>query len=523
MQRNVSTTVWVKLHSLTTRKANLLVREYEAFQTEVHGGDADLYSATDQQASKVQRQKDPNPDTEQPVVLRNDVFDASHDEDTVLSSWWVNVPVFDPERGRGTSIWCPAHVPHKDEHLVREGNIRDSELVRRDGEWYVHLVVKRSVTVQDEYDVLAIDMGARWVATCAFLSDRTTTFYGEEVRRTREHYKQLRKSIGRAKLRQGQQVVERIGDVEARKVDDRLHKIARSIVADAAARNAIIVVGDLGGIRKDTDNGRYVNDKTHKMPFARLLNYIEYKAHDGGIDVQVVDEYDTSKMFDILLVLKGEDSHRQSHTKGSCVGSSRFAHRRGVGRVKRPLRLSSTRRFPSFPRGLRRGSADSEVPGCFASVPALSRWGTSEPRSGTPSLSDCLGVGAGVPRRMVDTTTRAHLSLRRTPKVDDDGDSSPLSRAGLSRLQSRNRCACEGIRESQGCFVCPECGLDDNADKNGALNIGKRALGKFSKPLSEAGVVLAQPETQVIVHRDDDPANLSVSVGSTSCGGTPRL
>ncbi len=263
MQRNVSTTVRVKLHSLTNRKTDLLAREHEAFQTAVHGGDADLYSATDQQASKVQRQKDPNPDTEQPVVLRNDVFNVSHDEDTVLSSWWVKVPVYDPEQGRGNSIWCPAHVPYKDEQLVREGDIRDSELVRRDGDWYVHLVVKRSVTVQDEYDdVLAIDMGARWVATSAFLTDRKTTFYGEEVRRIREHYKQLRKSIGKAKPRQGQQVVERIGDAEARKVDGRLHKIARQIVEDAEERNAVIVVGDLGRIRKDNDKGRYVNDKT---------------------------------------------------------------------------------------------------------------------------------------------------------------------------------------------------------------------------------------------------------------------
>jgi putative transposase len=55
MQRTVSTTVRVKLHSLTNRKADLLAREYEAFQTEVHGGNANLYSATAQQASKVQR------------------------------------------------------------------------------------------------------------------------------------------------------------------------------------------------------------------------------------------------------------------------------------------------------------------------------------------------------------------------------------------------------------------------------------------------------------------------------------
>ena len=79
MQRNVSTTVRVKLHSLTNRKSDMLAREYEAFQREVHGGDTDLYSATKQQASKVQRQKDPNPDTEQSVVLRNDVLDITYD------------------------------------------------------------------------------------------------------------------------------------------------------------------------------------------------------------------------------------------------------------------------------------------------------------------------------------------------------------------------------------------------------------------------------------------------------------
>ena len=152
---------------------------------------------------------------------------------------------------------------------------------------------------------------------------------------------------------------------------------------DAKERNAVIVVGDLGGIRKDNDKGRYVNDKTHKMPFARLLNHIEYKTHDAGTDVQLINEYDTS--------------------------------------------------------------------------------------------STC------------------------------------------------NRCACEGIRETQGWFECPESGLDDDADKNDALNIGKRVLGKFSKPLSEAGAVLAQPETQVIVQRDGEPANLPLLVDSTPSRGTSRL
>jgi transposase len=50
-----------------------------------------------------------------------------------------------------------------------------------------------------------------------------------------------------------------------------------------------------------------------------------------------------------------------------------------------------------------------------------------------------------------------------------------------------HRYACKGAREPQGRFECPECGLDDNADKNGALNLDRRAVGTFERLLSEAG------------------------------------
>nr|WP_227738956.1 hypothetical protein [Halorientalis pallida] len=198
MHREVTTTVRVKLHSLTEWKARLVEREYSAFQDAVHGEDANLYSATKQQAGKVRSNKNPREDTEQPVVLRNDCISIEHDEATVLSSWWFKFPVYNPEKEKGDNIWVPIHVPEKDTHLLTDESIRDSELVRRDGEWYVHLVCKRSVAVADEYDdVLAVDMGAKWIAVSTFLSDRDTEFHGAEVRRVREHYKQLRKSSGK--------------------------------------------------------------------------------------------------------------------------------------------------------------------------------------------------------------------------------------------------------------------------------------------------------------------------------------
>jgi putative transposase len=42
-----------------------------------------------------------------------------------------------------------------------------------------------------------------------------------------------------------------------------------------------------------------------------------------------------------------------------------------------------------------------------------------------------------------------------------------------------HRCGEKGIRNN-GLFRC-ECGLEDNSDRNGAINIGKRALGYISK------------------------------------------
>jgi putative transposase len=248
-------------------------------------------------------------------------------------------------------------------------------------------------------DVLGVDLGAHHLATTVLLSDRSTTFYGEHVRRIREHYKQLKKSVGKAKITSGKQwVSENCSDTESKRVEHELHRIANRIVSDAFENNAVVVVGDLEGIREDADKGRFVNDKVHSMPFARFLNILEYKAHLEGVEVVVVDE---------------------AYTSQTC------------------------------------------------------NW--------------C-------------------------------GEQSETERTG------------------QGLFECYECGLEDNADKNGALNIAKRGLGKDisvglrSKsdfPLSDSGAAVTPPETRVVLASEstrDEPVNSPLTVDATSSStGSPRL
>lgn len=143
-------------------------------------------------------------------------------------------------------------------------------------------------------DVLAVDMGAKWIAVSTSLSDRDTEFHGAKVRRIREHYKQLRKSIGRAKVRQGAQVIERIGAKESRTVEHELYQVANALVARARERNAVIIFGDMTGLRFDNDKSRYVNDRTHKMPYAKMATILTYKAHLDERACIPVEEHDTS-------------------------------------------------------------------------------------------------------------------------------------------------------------------------------------------------------------------------------------
>ena len=65
-----------------------------------------------------------------------------------------------------------------------------------------------------------------------------------------------------------------------------------------------------------------------------------------------------------------------------------------------------------------------------------------------------------------------------------------VNEAWTSQLCSR--CETKGERNA-GLFECGNCGLEVHSDKNGAHNIGRRALGKFARPLSRAGGFVASP------------------------------
>jgi IS605 OrfB family transposase len=183
------------------------------------------------------------------------------------------------------------------ESVLFSSRLRDSKLVvDGDGRCWMHFTVTRDVTPVQPRAVLAVDLGEKRLATTVLLDQtgfKEPRFYGRHARGIRRHYAWLRRSLGERKLLR---VVRKVKDTEGKKVNTLCHQISHAIVEQAKANTAIIVVGDLKGIRENRrDRGRRMNRILSSMPYHKLTRQIEYKAAWEGIPVAMINERRTSK------------------------------------------------------------------------------------------------------------------------------------------------------------------------------------------------------------------------------------
>ena len=272
-------TVKAKIFELRKAKEELLKREYQNFQRYLRGDkSAPLYSATKQQAERLlKRIGRPKEGKEYPLILRRDVYRA----ETKLTRYWLKIPVYGV-RG-GINVPIKPHAPITQNMICREAKI-----IRRKGEWFVHITVQAEVPRRNPNSVLAVDLGIHNIATAVNSVDREPKFYGKTLRAVRGHYFCLRRRLPNRKA------IKKIGRHEKRIVDHELHKISKAIVQEAVENNSIIVLGELKEMRRQR-KGRKFNRKLNSWPYHRLVFFIEYKADWNGILVLKVNEAYTSQ------------------------------------------------------------------------------------------------------------------------------------------------------------------------------------------------------------------------------------
>ncbi len=279
-------TIHAKLVLDREGKREAIEREYENWQRQLRGGDARLYSATKQQAERLRRRvKQQNRHglkrKEYPVILRRDCVKVQCQKASVFK-WWIQIPV------SPRSIWVPMQLPYEQEPLLAY-DLRECKLLRGedDGEWYVNITVQKQAHLKRKYaTILPIDMGIRKLATT--IEQGKPRFYGKQIRTMRGHYFRLRRSVGKPRA------IKKWRHSEQCSVRHEVHAITRRIVDQAKRASALIVIGDLEGIRR-AKRGRSFNRRLSSQPFYMFKQLLTYKANWEGIRVLTVPEAYTSQ------------------------------------------------------------------------------------------------------------------------------------------------------------------------------------------------------------------------------------
>jgi len=278
-------TVHAKLVLDRKSKREAIEHEYNAWQRELQGRNERLYSATKQQAERFkQRVRKQNGHglkvREYPMILRRDCVKLQ-EQARPMFHWWIRVPAY-PK-----SIWVPIQLPYEQEPLLKY-ELRECKLIRDGEEWFVNVTIQKEARLRRRYaTVLPVDMGVRKLATT--IEDGKPNFYGKQVRTMRGHHFHLRRSVGKPSI------IKKWKHAEQVSVRHEVHAITRRIVEQAKRANALIVIGDLEGIRGQ-DRGRSFNRRLSSQPFYLFKQLLTYKANWEGIRVLTVPEAYTSQM-----------------------------------------------------------------------------------------------------------------------------------------------------------------------------------------------------------------------------------
>ncbi len=169
-----------------------------------------------------------------------------------------------------------------------------ADLVERDGEWWLHVVVTvPAPEIEPTDEIVGVDLGLNQPAVTS-----NNQFLGKKRWKAIEgaYFKVIR-ALQKKGTRSAKRHLRNLKRRRARFRKDADHVLSKQIVG-AAEPGATIVLENLKDIRKRVKAKRRTQTKRrmHSWPFASLKEKIEYKAEERGCTVVAVDPRHTSQM-----------------------------------------------------------------------------------------------------------------------------------------------------------------------------------------------------------------------------------
>jgi len=184
---------------------------------------------------------------------------------------------------------------------VEVENIQQVRAVYDDSreEWELHLVCQHERETPDlpGHETAGIDLGISNFAAVAYSTEEADLYPGNRLKQDGYYFP---KEIAKCDDSGGERAT-RLHRKWSERRAHFFHALANHIVQRCVEKGmGRINVGDLSDIREDEDNeaknwGRHGNLDLHGWAFDRFTSILTYKAKEQGIEVEKVDEKDTSK------------------------------------------------------------------------------------------------------------------------------------------------------------------------------------------------------------------------------------
>jgi putative transposase len=206
--------------------------------------------------------------------------------------------------------------------LLRARQIGESQLIHRDGKWFLYATVEApEPPVADPVNgFLGVDLGIVNIATT---SDGNRAA-GSRLNRYRKRQQRLRQRLQAKKTSSARRLLKRRRRKELRFAADINHQISRRIVAEAQRTGRGIAVEHLTGIRERARFRKPQRAALHSWAFSRLGSFLAYKAQAAGVAFIQVDPAHTSQTCHVCR--RVDKRNRRSQSQFECGRCSFVGH-----------------------------------------------------------------------------------------------------------------------------------------------------------------------------------------------------
>lgn len=188
------------------------------------------------------------------------------------------------------------------------GVLKEAELVRKKNRWFFHLVLDLpDAPLLSTGKAIGIDLGENNLAA----TSTGKLFGGGALRAKRDNFLGTRKRLQSNGSQSAKQKLRQISGREQRNVKHVNHCVSKAIVQEAQKNGcSTIFMENLKNIRTRIKAGKKERSRLHRWAFDQLRQFVEYKSHACGIQVQYVNPAYTSKTCSECLCLGTRAKHR---------------------------------------------------------------------------------------------------------------------------------------------------------------------------------------------------------------------